>query len=217
MKEITPSDPSLKIPQIGWNTIHVKHPHPLFDGIPTGEDGLHAYFVHSYHLDSLHEDEVLAVTDYGGPGNRRRRARQSRRHAVPSRKEPGARPGPHRQFPEVEAMTQEGLLARDGRRARSRRPTRSTSRPTRRPSPNTARASRCAPAATKIPKGPTGNRHVVLEFDSYEIALACYASPEYQHALQFRLAASTGLRWRMPKVRLAASTGPFRHRRRRLT
>ena len=28
----------------------MKQPHPLFDGIPTGEDGLHAYFVHSYHL-----------------------------------------------------------------------------------------------------------------------------------------------------------------------
>lgn len=67
VKEITPSDPTLKIPQIGWNTIHVKHPHPLFDGIPTGEGGLHAYFVHSYHLESLREDEVLAVTDYGGP------------------------------------------------------------------------------------------------------------------------------------------------------
>src|SRR5690606_21450072 len=29
VKGMTPSDPSLKIPQIGWNTIHVKHPHPL--------------------------------------------------------------------------------------------------------------------------------------------------------------------------------------------
>ncbi len=67
VKEIQPSDASLKIPQIGWNTIHVKHPHPLLTGIPTGEDGLHAYFVHSYHLDSKHEDEVVAVTDYGGP------------------------------------------------------------------------------------------------------------------------------------------------------
>jgi glutamine amidotransferase len=67
VKEIEPSDPALKIPQIGWNTIHVKHSHPLFDGIRTGDDGLHAYFVHSYHLDSLREDEVLAVTDYGGP------------------------------------------------------------------------------------------------------------------------------------------------------
>jgi len=65
--EMTPSDPALKIPQIGWNTIHVKHPHPLFDGIPTGDDGLHAYFVHSYHLAATNPDEVLATTDYGGP------------------------------------------------------------------------------------------------------------------------------------------------------
>ncbi len=67
VKEIAPSDPTLKIPQIGWNTIHVKHSHPLFAGIPTGEAGLHAYFVHSYHLDATRDDEVLAVTDYGGP------------------------------------------------------------------------------------------------------------------------------------------------------
>lgn len=67
VKEITPSDPSLKIPQIGWNTIHVKHDHPLFAGIPTGDDGLHAYFVHSYHLDAARPGDVLATADYGGP------------------------------------------------------------------------------------------------------------------------------------------------------
>jgi glutamine amidotransferase len=67
VKEITPVDPTLKIPQIGWNTIHVKHPHPLFDGIPTGDGGLHAYFVHSYHLDATDPEQMLAVTDYGGP------------------------------------------------------------------------------------------------------------------------------------------------------
>ena len=67
VKEITPADPALKIPQIGWNTIHVKHAHPLFDGIATGESGLHAYFVHSYHLDATDPAQVLAVTDYGGP------------------------------------------------------------------------------------------------------------------------------------------------------
>ena len=67
VKEIVPSDPALKIPQIGWNTIHVKHAHPLFAGIQTGEDGLHAYFVHSYHLDAERPDDVLALTDYGGP------------------------------------------------------------------------------------------------------------------------------------------------------
>lgn len=65
--EMTPSDPALKIPQIGWNTIHVKHSHPLFTGIPTGPDGLHAYFVHSYHLAATNDAEVLATTDYGGP------------------------------------------------------------------------------------------------------------------------------------------------------
>jgi imidazole glycerol-phosphate synthase subunit HisH len=67
VKEIRPRDPALKIPQIGWNTIHVKQPHPLFDGIATGDDGLHAYFVHSYHLDATDPAQVLATTDYGGP------------------------------------------------------------------------------------------------------------------------------------------------------
>jgi glutamine amidotransferase len=67
VKEISPSDPALKIPQIGWNTIEVQQAHPLFAGIPTGTDGLHAYFVHSYHLDAKKPGEVLALADYGGP------------------------------------------------------------------------------------------------------------------------------------------------------
>jgi imidazole glycerol-phosphate synthase subunit HisH len=67
VREMTPSDTTLKIPQIGWNTIHVKHSHPLFDGIRTGADGLHAYFVHSYMLDADNPDDVLATADYGGP------------------------------------------------------------------------------------------------------------------------------------------------------
>ena len=64
--EMTPSDPSLKIPQIGWNTLTLNRPHPLFDGIPTGPDGLHAYFVHSYHLAAREPEDVIATTDYGG-------------------------------------------------------------------------------------------------------------------------------------------------------
>ncbi|MCM2402100.1 imidazole glycerol phosphate synthase subunit HisH [Rhizobium sp. S153] len=65
--EMTPNDPSLKIPQIGWNTLTLTRPHPLFDGIETGPDGLHAYFVHSYHLAAENPDDVIATTDYGGP------------------------------------------------------------------------------------------------------------------------------------------------------
>lgn len=67
VKEIEPSDPTLKIPQIGWNTLELKRPHPLFDGIPIGPTGLHAYFVHSYHMEATRPEDVVAVTDYGGP------------------------------------------------------------------------------------------------------------------------------------------------------
>jgi uncharacterized protein (DUF1330 family) len=42
------------------------------------------------------------------------------------------------------------------------------------------------------PEGPTGNRHVLVEFESYNKAIECYESPEYQQASKFRLAASTG-------------------------
>ena len=66
VQKITPSDPTLKIPHMGWNTISVARPHALFAGIPDGPDGLHAYFVHSYHLVTESPDTCLATTDYGG-------------------------------------------------------------------------------------------------------------------------------------------------------
>ncbi|MBR0557612.1 imidazole glycerol phosphate synthase subunit HisH [Ciceribacter sp. L1K23] len=65
--EMSPADPNLKIPQIGWNTVDLNRQHPLFDGIPTGESGLHAYFVHSYHLAATDQADVIATTNYGGP------------------------------------------------------------------------------------------------------------------------------------------------------
>ena len=67
VKAITPSDPNLKIPHMGWNTLTQVKPHALLDGIPTGPDGLHAYFVHSYALDASDPNDVIATTDYGGP------------------------------------------------------------------------------------------------------------------------------------------------------
>ena len=64
---ITPNDPNLKIPHMGWNTLNPKRAHPLFDGIATGPDGLHAYFVHSYHLNVSEPADLIADADYGGP------------------------------------------------------------------------------------------------------------------------------------------------------
>jgi glutamine amidotransferase len=65
--EMAPDDDSLKIPQIGWNTIELERDHALFRDIPTGENGLHAYFVHSYFLDAANSGDVIARTEYGGP------------------------------------------------------------------------------------------------------------------------------------------------------
>jgi glutamine amidotransferase len=67
VRAIEPKDPALKIPHMGWNTLDVKAPHPLLAGIPTGETGLHAYFVHSYHFVPQDKAVVAAQTDYGGP------------------------------------------------------------------------------------------------------------------------------------------------------
>jgi len=61
---IRPFDHSLKIPHMGWNTLEVRRPHALLNGVAPG---LHAYFVHSYQLYAADEDDVVATTDYGGP------------------------------------------------------------------------------------------------------------------------------------------------------
>ncbi len=64
---IDPGDPTLKIPHMGWNTLDLARPHPLFEGVATGEKGLHAYFVHSFHFVPADPAHVLARTDYGAP------------------------------------------------------------------------------------------------------------------------------------------------------
>lgn len=65
--EMKPSDPALKIPHMGWNTIDVRaDSHPVFKGIETGPKGLHAYFVHSFHFACSNEADLLATFDYAG-------------------------------------------------------------------------------------------------------------------------------------------------------
>jgi imidazole glycerol-phosphate synthase subunit HisH len=65
VKLITPNDSSLKIPHMGWNTLELQRPCPLFDGLTLGEEGLHAYFVHSYHLEARDPSDVIATASYG--------------------------------------------------------------------------------------------------------------------------------------------------------
>jgi glutamine amidotransferase len=60
------NDTSLKIPHMGWNTLNESVHHPLLDNIKTGPDGLHAYFVHSYHLNVANRSDLVAEADYGG-------------------------------------------------------------------------------------------------------------------------------------------------------
>ncbi len=64
---IEPSDPDLKIPHMGWNTLGVLNDHPMLADIETGTDGLHAYFVHSYAMQVENSDHLVATADYGGP------------------------------------------------------------------------------------------------------------------------------------------------------
>jgi glutamine amidotransferase len=62
--KITPDDPNLKIPHMGWNELKLLQRHALLDGIASGA---HAYFVHSYQFKPILPDDLLATTDYGGP------------------------------------------------------------------------------------------------------------------------------------------------------
>jgi glutamine amidotransferase len=57
------SDPSLKIPHMGWNELTILKPHPLLDDLG---DQPNTYFVHSYEFRASHRAHVLATTDYAG-------------------------------------------------------------------------------------------------------------------------------------------------------
>lgn len=61
---LEPGDPSLKIPQMGWNDLDLRAPdHPVLAGIAPGS---HVYFVHGYRFRAAEPAHVLASADYGG-------------------------------------------------------------------------------------------------------------------------------------------------------
>lgn len=60
---ITPADKSLKVPHMGWNDLVIDQPHPVLDGVKSGD---HTYFVHSYRFAVSDPAHLLAHVDYGG-------------------------------------------------------------------------------------------------------------------------------------------------------
>ena len=56
--------PDLKVPHMGWNDLTVLNPHPVLEGIVSGD---HAYFVHSWQFRVTDPAHLLASADYGGP------------------------------------------------------------------------------------------------------------------------------------------------------
>jgi glutamine amidotransferase len=62
--KITPNDPALKIPHMGWNELKILRRHALLEGIPAGTN---VYFVHSFQFKPALEEDLLATVDYGGP------------------------------------------------------------------------------------------------------------------------------------------------------
>ena len=57
-----PATEGLKVPQIGWNSLHLPRESRLLHGI---DEGSYVYFVHSYYLAAQNEDIVIATTEYG--------------------------------------------------------------------------------------------------------------------------------------------------------
>ncbi len=67
VEKIAPRDERLKIPHMGWNTLEPVREHAVLQRLPLGDDGRHAYFVHSYQLNAANEADVVARAEYGGP------------------------------------------------------------------------------------------------------------------------------------------------------
>lgn len=53
---------TLKVPHMGWNDLIIDNPHPVLDGVETGD---HVYFVHSYHMQTANPNHRIAHVDYG--------------------------------------------------------------------------------------------------------------------------------------------------------
>jgi glutamine amidotransferase len=59
---ILPQNLDIRIPHVGWNGIKLVNEHPILDGVKLKAD---FYFVHSYYLNQIKDENVIATTDYG--------------------------------------------------------------------------------------------------------------------------------------------------------
>ncbi len=57
-----PDKEGLKVPHIGWNSLHLQNEGRLFRDLP---EGSYVYFVHSYYLKAENPQIVKATTEYG--------------------------------------------------------------------------------------------------------------------------------------------------------
>ena len=57
-----PDGENLKVPHMGWNSLHLQHDGRLFRGI---KEDAYVYFVHSYYLKAQDEEIVKATAEYG--------------------------------------------------------------------------------------------------------------------------------------------------------
>lgn len=65
VEPIRPEDPALKVPHMGWNDLQLTDSgaaHPVLAGL---ESGIHAYFVHSYHVNAIEPAQLLASVEHG--------------------------------------------------------------------------------------------------------------------------------------------------------
>ncbi|MBJ2153699.1 imidazole glycerol phosphate synthase subunit HisH [Paracoccus sp. IB05] len=60
---ISPADPALKVPHMGWNDLQIDRSHPVLSGVNSGD---HAYFVHSWQFRTASAEDRIAWVDYAG-------------------------------------------------------------------------------------------------------------------------------------------------------
>ena len=58
------AEPGLKVPHMGWNTLRVRKPSPLLEGLEADPS---VYFVHSYHARPDDTSDIIAEADYPRP------------------------------------------------------------------------------------------------------------------------------------------------------